>query len=40
MRLKHLLLAVLVAVIWGVNFIFVRISLEEIPPLALCDLLH
>jgi O-acetylserine/cysteine efflux transporter len=38
MRLKHLMLATLVAIIWGCNFIFLRFSLEEIPPLALCAL--
>ncbi|MCH9756664.1 MAG: EamA family transporter [Gammaproteobacteria bacterium] len=35
MQLKHILCGVLIAVIWGCNFIFIRIGLEEIPPLAL-----
>ncbi|MDX2346273.1 MAG: EamA family transporter [Legionella sp.] len=38
MQIKHILLALLVAVIWGCNFIFVQIGLKEIPPLALCAL--
>jgi O-acetylserine/cysteine efflux transporter len=38
MQLKHILLAILVAVIWGCNFIFVQFGLQEIPPLALCAL--
>jgi O-acetylserine/cysteine efflux transporter len=38
MRFKHLMLATLVAIIWGCNFIFLRFSLEEIPPLTLCAL--
>ncbi len=36
MPISHLLLAVLVAVIWGINFLFVKLSLEEMPPLLLC----
>lgn len=36
MPFSHLLLALLVAVIWGINFIFVKISLEELSPLLLC----
>jgi O-acetylserine/cysteine efflux transporter len=38
MPLPHLFLAVLVAIIWGVNFIFVTLSLEEVPPILLCSL--
>ncbi|MGQ3890639.1 EamA family transporter [Legionella sp. CNM-4043-24] len=38
MPLPHLLLALLVAVIWGVNFIFVSLSLQEVAPLLLCAL--
>ncbi len=36
MQFKHILFAILVVIVWGCNFIFVRIAIEEIPPLALC----
>jgi O-acetylserine/cysteine efflux transporter len=36
MPIPHLLLALLVVVIWGVNFLFISIALQEIPPLLLC----
>jgi O-acetylserine/cysteine efflux transporter len=36
MPISHLLLALLVVIIWGVNFIFVKLGLEELPPLLLC----
>src|SRR5689334_12638377 len=32
---KHLLLALLTIVIWGVNFVAIRIGLKEFPPLML-----
>jgi O-acetylserine/cysteine efflux transporter len=38
MPIPHLLLILLVVVIWGVNFLFVKIGLEEISPLLLCAL--
>lgn len=38
MPITHLLLALLVVVIWGVNFLFVSFGLEEISPLLLCAL--
>lgn len=38
MPFSHLLLALLVVLIWGVNFIFVRFGLDEISPLLLCAL--
>jgi O-acetylserine/cysteine efflux transporter len=38
MQPKHIVLAILVAVIWGFNFIFVQIGLKEVPPLTLCAL--
>jgi len=38
MHPRHILLAVLVMVIWGFNFVFVHIGLEELPPLTLCAL--
>lgn len=36
MLISHLLLALLVVVIWGVNFIFVKLALNDISPLFLC----
>ncbi len=36
MQFKHILFGVLVAIIWGCNFIFVQVAITEIPPLALC----
>lgn len=36
MPTTHLLLALLVVIIWGINFLFVKLSLEEISPLLLC----
>ena len=38
MPISHLLLALLVVIIWGVNFLFVSFGLEEISPLLLCAL--
>jgi len=38
MHPRHIMLAVLVTVIWGFNFIFVHFGLEELPPLTLCAL--
>ena len=38
MQLKHMVLAVIIAVIWGFNFIFVQLGLNEVPPLTLCGL--
>lgn len=38
MPIPHLLLALLVVLIWGVNFLFVSFGLEEISPLLLCAL--
>lgn len=38
MPFSHLLLALLVVSIWGVNFIFVSFGLEEMSPLLLCAL--
>ncbi|KTC66864.1 integral membrane protein [Legionella birminghamensis] len=34
----HLLLTLVVVVVWGVNFLFVKLGLEEISPLLLCAL--
>ncbi len=36
MPISHLLLALLVVVIWGINFIFVKSALAEMSPLLLC----
>lgn len=38
MSIRHALLAFLVVLIWGLNFIFVKFSLNEISPLLLCSL--
>lgn len=38
MPIAHLLLLLLVIIIWGLNFIFVKLGLEEISPLLLCAL--
>lgn len=38
MPISHLLLALLVVFIWGLNFLFVSYGLEEISPLLLCAL--
>lgn len=37
MPVSHLLLALLVVIVWGVNFIFVKLGLEEFSPLLLCS---
>jgi O-acetylserine/cysteine efflux transporter len=36
MPISHLLLALFVVVIWGVNFIFIKLALRDISPLFLC----
>lgn len=36
MSLRHTLLALLVILIWGFNFIFIKLSLDEVSPLLLC----
>lgn len=38
MPISHLFLTLLVVVIWGLNFIFVKLGLDEISPLLLCAL--
>lgn len=38
MPITHLFLALLVVVIWGLNFLFVKLALHEISPLFLCVL--
>lgn len=38
MPISHLLLLLMVIVIWGLNFIVVKLGLEEISPLLLCAL--
>ena len=35
---RHLLLALLVVVIWGTNFVAIEVALRELPPLLLCAL--
>lgn len=36
MPISHLLLALLVILVWGINFLFVKFGLEEMSPLLLC----
>lgn len=38
MPMAHIFLALLVAVVWGLNFIFLSLGLQEFPPLFLCAL--
>jgi O-acetylserine/cysteine efflux transporter len=38
MPIRHVLLAVAVAAIWGLNFVVIEVGLEELPPLLLCAL--
>ena len=38
MKISHLILAILVAVVWGFNFVVIEVGLHEIPPLMLCAL--
>ena len=38
MPFSHLLLVLSVVVIWGINFIFVKLGLQDMPPLLLCAL--
>ena len=38
MHPRHIMLAVLVTAVWGFNFVFVHVGLEELPPLTLCAL--
>ena len=36
MQPRHILLAILLAAVWGCNFLFIRFSLIELPPFMLC----
>lgn len=36
MPIKHIMLALLVVIIWGLNFLFVKLGLNEISPFLLC----
>ena len=38
MSVKHILLAIITAAIWGCNFIFITIALADVPPYLLCVL--
>lgn len=38
MTLPHILLALLVTLIWGVNFVVIKVGLEDFPPLLFCAL--
>lgn len=36
MPIQHILLAILIAAIWGVNFMFAKLGVHELPPIFLC----
>jgi O-acetylserine/cysteine efflux transporter len=36
LNLKNLLLILLVVIVWGMNFVFIRLGLNALPPLFLC----
>lgn len=36
MKLSHIFLILVVVMIWGLNFVFIRIGLNELPPFLLC----
>lgn len=38
MPISHFFLVLIVVIVWGCNFIFVKLGLNEIPPLLLCGL--
>ncbi|WP_342243817.1 EamA family transporter [Pseudomonas sp. OTU5201] len=38
MPVPHILLALLVTLIWGVNFVVIKVGLEDFPPLLFCAL--
>lgn len=38
MLMRHIVLAIVIAAIWGCNFIFISIALEDLPPYLLCAL--
>src|SRR5690606_24527890 len=38
MPLRHILLALLVVAIWGLNFVFIKWGVEQVPPLLLTAL--
>ena len=38
MPIPHLLLVLLVVLVWGINFIFVKLALQDMSPLLLCAL--
>lgn len=38
MSLPHILLALLVTLIWGINFVVIKVGLEDFPPLLFCAL--
>ena len=38
MPLPHILLALLVTLIWGVNFVIIKVGLHDFPPLLFCAL--
>jgi len=38
MKINHVLLIILVMALWGINFVFIRLGLDQLPPFLLCTL--
>lgn len=38
MKFNHMLLVILVMALWGINFVFIRLGLDDLPPFLLCTL--
>lgn len=36
MKFSHILLIILVMALWGINFVFIRLGLNDLPPFLLC----
>lgn len=36
MHLRHVFLGIVIAIVWGCNFIFLHMAVQEIPPITLC----
>lgn len=37
---KDILLAVVVIIAWGVNFVIIKVGLDGVPPMLLLSLIH
>ncbi len=38
MKINHVFLIILVMALWGINFVFIRLGLNDLPPFLLCTL--